>query len=68
MGINLNRMIDQVAKEKGIARDTLLEALEAALVSAARKKYGNRVDLEAQYSDDTGEVEIFLFKDVVEER
>lgn len=66
MGINLNRMIDQVAKEKGIARDTLLEALEAALVSAARKKYGNRVDLEAQYSDDTGEMEIFLFKDVVE--
>ena len=67
MGINLNRMIDQVAKEKGIARDTLLEALEAALVSAARKKYGNRVELEAQYSEDTGEVEIFLFKDVVEQ-
>ena len=67
MGINLNRMIDQVAKEKGIARNTLLEALEAALVSAARKKYGNRVELEAQYSEDTGEMEIFLFKDVVED-
>ena len=64
---NLNRMIDQVAKEKGIARDTLVEALEAALVSAARKKYGNRVELEAQYSDETGEVEVFLFKDVVED-
>jgi transcription termination/antitermination protein NusA len=67
MGINLNRMIDQVAKEKGIARNTLLEALEAALVSAARKKYGSRVELEAQYSEETGEMEIFLFKDVVEE-
>jgi len=64
---NLNRMIDQVAKEKGIARETLVEALEAALVSAARKKYGNRVELEAQFSEDTGEVEVFLFKDVVEE-
>lgn len=63
---SLNRMIDQVAKEKGIARDTLVEALEAALVSAARKKYGNRVELEAQYSDETGEVEVFLFKDVVD--
>ncbi len=63
---NLNRMIDQVAKEKGIAREILVEALEAALVSAARKKYGNRVELEAQYSDDTEEVEVFLFKDVVE--
>lgn len=66
MGINLNRMIDQVAKEKGISRDTLVEALEAALVSAARKKYGGKVELEAQYSPDTGEVEVFLFKDVVE--
>ncbi len=65
--MNLNRMIDQVAKEKGIPRDTLVEALEAALVSAARKKYGNKVELEAQYSDETGEVEVFLFKDVVEE-
>ncbi|AFM26366.1 transcription termination factor NusA [Desulfomonile tiedjei] len=65
--MNLNRMIDQVAKEKGIPRDTLVEALEAALVSAARKKYGNRVELEAQFSDETGEVEVFLFKDVVEQ-
>jgi transcription termination/antitermination protein NusA len=66
MGLNLNRMIDQVAKEKGITRDTLVEALEAALVSAARKKYGGKVELEAQYSDETGEVEVFLFKDVVD--
>lgn len=63
---NLNRTIDQVAKEKGIARQTLVEALEAALVSAARKKYGSKVELEAQFSEETGEVEIFLFKDVVE--
>jgi len=63
---NLNRTIDQVAKEKGIARETLVEALEAALVSAARKKYGSKVELEAQFSEETGEVEIFLFKDVVE--
>lgn len=66
MGQNLNRMIDQVAKEKGIQRDLLVEALESALVSAARKKYGIKADLEAQFSDETGEVEVFLFKDVVE--
>lgn len=67
MEMNLNRMIDQVAKEKGITRDILVEALEAALVSAARKKYGNRVELEAQFSDESGELEVFLFKDVVAE-
>ena len=66
MEMNLNRVLDQVAKEKGIARDALVEALEAALVSAARKKFGSRVELEAQFTDDSGEIEVFLFKDVVE--
>ena len=67
MGINLNRMIDQVAKEKGIARNTLLENFSRLRwYQRLRKKYGNRVELEAQYSEDTGEMEIFLFKDVVE--
>jgi N utilization substance protein A len=60
-------MIDQVAKEKGISRDTLVEALEAALVSAARKRFGPKVELEAQYSDSTGEIEVFRFRDVVAE-
>jgi N utilization substance protein A len=60
-------MIDQVAKEKGIQRELLVEALEAALVSAARKKYGSRVELEAHFSDESGELEVFLFKDVVED-
>jgi N utilization substance protein A len=60
-------MIDQVAKEKGISRDTLVSALEAAMISAARKKFGNKVELEAQYTDESGEVEVFLFKDVVNE-
>jgi N utilization substance protein A len=67
MSNNLSRLIDQVAKEKGIPRDTLVEALEAALVSAARKKYGNRVELEAQFSVESGEIEVFLFKDVVDD-
>ncbi|MDQ1284808.1 MAG: transcription termination/antitermination protein NusA [Thermodesulfobacteriota bacterium] len=64
---SLDRMIDQVAKEKGISRDTLVEALEAALVSAARKRFGPKVELEAQYSDSTGEIEVFRFRDVVAE-
>jgi transcription termination/antitermination protein NusA len=64
---SLDRMIDQVAKEKGISRDTLVEALEAALVSAARKRFGPKVELEAQYSDSSGEIEVFRFRDVVAE-
>ena len=67
MNINLNHIIDQVVKDKGIDRDVLVEALEAAVLSAANKKYRNTRELEAHYNDEIGEVEVFEFVTVVEE-
>lgn len=67
MDINLNHIIDQVVKDKGINRAVLVEALEAAVLSAANKKYRNTRDLEAHFNDDLGEVEVFEFVTVVEE-
>ena len=67
MNINLNHIIDQVVKDKGINRQVLVEALEAAVLSAANKKYRNTRDLEAHYNDDIGEVEVFEFVTVVDE-
>jgi transcription termination/antitermination protein NusA len=64
---NLNHIIDQVVKDKGIDRGVLVEALESAVLSAANKKYRNTRDLEAHYSDEIGEVEIFEFVTVVDE-
>lgn len=63
---DLNHVIDQIHKDKGIPKDTLIEAIEAAMLSAARKKLGYYGDLEAQYNPDLGEVEVFQFKTVVE--
>jgi len=37
------------------------------LQSAARKKYGTNVDIEANYNEETGEIEVFQFKEVVGE-
>ncbi len=65
--INLNHIIDQVVKDKGIDRGVLVEALEAAVLSAANKKYRNTRDLEAHFNDELGEVEVFEFVTVVEE-
>jgi N utilization substance protein A len=67
MNINLNHIIDQVVKDKGIDRGVLVEALEAAVLSAANKKYRNTRDLEAHFNDEIGEVEVFEFVTVVEE-
>ena len=67
MNINLNHIIDQVVKDKGIDREVLVEALEAAVLSAANKKYRNTRELEAHYNDEAGEVEVFEFVTVVDE-
>ncbi|RME06535.1 MAG: transcription termination/antitermination protein NusA, partial [Deltaproteobacteria bacterium] len=57
--------IDQVVREKGIDRSIIIEALEAALLTAARRKYSLR-DIEAYFNEDLGEIELFEFRDVVE--
>ncbi|BCR04825.1 transcription termination/antitermination protein NusA [Desulfuromonas versatilis] len=67
MVVNLNHIIDQVVKDKGIDRAVLVEALESAVLSAANKKYRNTRDLEAHYNEESGEVEVFEFVTVVDE-
>ncbi len=64
---DIKRVIEQVSRDKGIAAEILYNTLEEALKSAARKKLGNKVDIEAQYNEETGEIEVFQFKEVVEE-
>ncbi len=64
---NLNHIIDQVVKDKGIDREVLVEALESAVLSAANKKFRNTRDLEAHYNEEIGEVEVFEFVTVVAE-
>ncbi|PLX87586.1 MAG: transcription termination/antitermination protein NusA [Desulfuromonas sp.] len=64
---NLNHIIDQVVKDKGINRDVLVEALESAVLSAANKKFRNTRDLEAHFNEEIGEVEVFEFVTVVDE-
>lgn len=64
---NLNHIIDQVVKDKGINRDILVEALESAVLSAANKKFRNTRDLEAHFNEEIGEVEVFEFVTVVDE-
>ena len=64
---DLNRTIEQVTKEKGIDREVIVEALESAMVSAAKKTFGVDRSFEAQYNPDIGEIELFEAKVVVED-
>ncbi|MDH3393806.1 MAG: transcription termination factor NusA [Desulfobulbaceae bacterium] len=63
---DLRRIIDQISRDKGIDRALLIEALEEAVASAAKKKYGQRREIEVRFNEDLGEVEVFQFRNVVE--
>lgn len=63
---DMKRVIEQVSRDKGIEFNVLVKTLEEALRSAVKKKFGNKIDIEIQYTEETGELEVFQFKDVVE--
>ncbi|MBN1626136.1 MAG: transcription termination/antitermination protein NusA, partial [Deltaproteobacteria bacterium] len=63
---DLAKILDQVSREKGVERITLIKTLEEAVRAAARKKFGPDYDLEINFNDELGEIEIFEFKEVVE--
>ena len=62
----LKRLIEQMGKDRGIDKAIIVEALEAAMLTAARKKMGQNVDIEVSYNDEVGEIEVFQFKTVVD--
>ncbi|NTX08138.1 transcription termination/antitermination protein NusA [Myxococcus sp. CA051A] len=65
--VNLNLVLDQVAKDKGIDRAVLIATLEDAMKTAAKKHFGQDRNLEAKYDADKGVVELFQAITVVEE-
>ena len=64
---NLNMVIDQVGKDKNIDRKVLVQTLEQAILTAAKKSFGQHREMEAQYNEDTGAVDLFLIVNVVED-
>ena len=67
MAPSLDYVIEQVQREKGISREVIVDAIETAILTAVRKKMGQDLDLEAQFNPETGEIEVFQFRTVVEE-
>ncbi|GAQ16134.1 transcription elongation factor NusA [Oceanobacillus picturae] len=59
--------IDYLAKDKGIDKDILLEALEAALISAYKKNFKSATNVRVELNEATGKMGVFSRKIVVEE-
>ncbi len=63
----LIRVADAVAQEKGIGTEEVLQAMEQAIQTAARRKYGQEHEIVAEIDRRTGEVRIYRELEVVDE-
>lgn len=63
----LTREIEQMSKDRGIDKNSIIGAIEEAIVQAARRKFGAEKKFEARFNSDSGEIELFEFLEVVEQ-
>lgn len=63
--VNLNTVLEQVCAEKNISREVLIETVEQAVATAAKKVFEDR-EIEASFDPETGNVNLFQVLYVVE--
>ena len=64
-GSKLSEVISVVSKDKSLDKAVIIEALEQAILHAARRDFGPNADLEATYNEEMDEIELFQFRNVV---
>lgn len=67
MNIEFIEALKDLEKERGIKMDVLVEAIEAALISAYKKHYGSSQNVRVEINKGTGEIHVIYRKDVVAE-
>src|SRR5690554_3232930 len=58
--------LDQIEKEKGINKEVLLEAIEAAISSAYKRNFGSAQNVKIAIDRESGEVKVYSLKNIVE--
>jgi N utilization substance protein A len=66
MQLDLNRVIEQVSKEKGIDKTIVIKAVEEMMHSAAKRTFGPDRRIESRFNQELGEIELFEIKTIVE--
>lgn len=59
--------LDALESEKGIAKEIVIDALEAALVSAYKRHYGQAQNVEVEFDMKKGNIHVYAVKEVTEE-
>ena len=63
----LMQTIEALAKEKGIEPDTIITAIEDAVLTASRSDYKTNENLKTRFNQETGQVDLFATKHIVQE-
>lgn len=67
MNIEFLEALEQLAKEKGISKEVLLDAIEAALISAYKRNFSTAQNVRIEINRENGQVRVLARKTVVEE-
>ncbi|MGI6065031.1 MAG: transcription termination factor NusA [Bacillota bacterium] len=66
MNVEFIDALRELEKERGIAKDILLETIEAALISAYKKNFGSSQNVRVEIDRESGEIHVYNRKDIVE--
>ncbi|MBN1656660.1 MAG: transcription termination/antitermination protein NusA [Deltaproteobacteria bacterium] len=64
--LSLQNIVEQVGREKGIDPKILIETMEQAILTAAKRTFGANRELEARFNEEVGQVDLFQYMMVVE--
>jgi transcription termination/antitermination protein NusA len=67
MNMEFIEALQELEKQKGISAEIILEAIEAALISAYKKNFGSLQNVRVHIERATGEIKVFARKSVVED-
>ena len=66
MASQLRQQIEQISREKNINPEVIIAAIEDAILTAAKKHYKGAEDLRSRFNEESGQIEVFAVKQIVE--
>ena len=67
MNVEFTKALEQIEKDKGISKDLLIEAVEAALISSYKRNFGSAQNVRVEIDRDTGEVNVYSRKIITDD-
>lgn len=67
MNVEFTEALEQIEKDKGISKDLLIEAVEAALISSYKRNFGSAQNVRVEIDRDTGEVNVYSKKTITDD-